>query len=430
MEENNRILIIDDDPGVRDAYQTILGRHGADKRVTEMAALFDPPGQEPESVAQMNYDLSLACNGEEGVSAVQEAVEQGLPFAAAFVDMKMPGMDGAETSKRMTSIDPDIKIVIVTAYSEYTPEDIIRTTGRDDIFYLRKPFNSDEIRQFARALAKQWNLERERRRLHHELTQANELLEARVYARTAELHEANRRLAALDRDKMTFLRYLSHEMNTPLNWVGAAEIIEPEDLSEEDREVLEMVKKGFDRLNDLVKAVLSYFELAGSGINVKLENIPLSELISDIIIQKGDAIKAAGVEVVTDLGEGPGIAADPEYLTELLLILLDNAIAFSGAGGTITIRSEKSEGKNRLTIADEGRGIENRLLEEIFEPFAVEACHRREGGCGLSLPAAKIIAEAHGWRIRAESEGKGCGTRLILETGDIFDRGLSHDEKQ
>ena len=58
--------------------------------------------------------------------------------------MMMPGIDGAETAKQIWHIDPAIKIVIVTAYSDYTPDDIVRLVGREDLFYLRKPFNPAE----------------------------------------------------------------------------------------------------------------------------------------------------------------------------------------------------------------------------------------------------------------------------------------------
>jgi sigma-B regulation protein RsbU (phosphoserine phosphatase) len=112
--------------------------------------------------------------GENGIKAVQAALEEQMPFAAAFVDMMMPGMDGAETAKEIWRIDPQMKIVIVTAYSDYTPDDIVRKVNRDDLFYLRKPFNPAEIKQFARALTAQWNLEREKELLSSKLAQAHE----------------------------------------------------------------------------------------------------------------------------------------------------------------------------------------------------------------------------------------------------------------
>ena len=176
MDQNNRILVIDDDPEIRESYHVILTPSPTEDIISKGASLFDRPMQESVPIERKKYDLTMAESGEEGVKAVEEATEKKEPFTVAFIDMKMPGMDGAETSKRIWATDPDIKIVIVTAYSEYTPDDIIRQVQREDLFYLRKPFNPEEIRQFARVLTNQWDLEQERRWLVEQLDQANEEL--------------------------------------------------------------------------------------------------------------------------------------------------------------------------------------------------------------------------------------------------------------
>ncbi len=183
MINENRILIVDDDPGIRDLYRGIL----SPTQREEVLSII-------ESAAQDNYDLVLVDNGTEAVKEVEKAVEQENPFAVAFIDMKMPGIDGAETAKRIFTADPNIKVVIVTAYSEYTPEDIIRITERDDILYLRKPFNREEIRQFARALANNWNFEQIRGLVSRELENVHK-----------ELEELNRRMKKKIQDLETLL---------------------------------------------------------------------------------------------------------------------------------------------------------------------------------------------------------------------------------
>ena len=152
MEENRRILVIDDDQGVRETYRGIL----VDEKEPEMFSmgreLFTIDSDQPKSPSETTYEVTMAENGIEGIEKVKAAMAENRPFAVAFIDMKMPGINGAETSAKIWEIDYDIRIVIVTAYSDYSPEDIIAVTGRNDIFYLRKPFNHEEIIQFARAL--------------------------------------------------------------------------------------------------------------------------------------------------------------------------------------------------------------------------------------------------------------------------------------
>ncbi|MBW2440993.1 MAG: SpoIIE family protein phosphatase [Deltaproteobacteria bacterium] len=171
---DRRILIIDDDPGVREAYDQILSAEPVSDIMSRGIELF--AGQDFNIPARPDgqYDITLTDCGEAGVAAVKESVGSRRPFAAAFVDMMMPGIDGAETARQIWQIDADIKIVIVTAYSDYTPDDIVNLVGREDLFYLRKPFNPAEIRQFARALTNQWELEREKEVLAAKLARARE----------------------------------------------------------------------------------------------------------------------------------------------------------------------------------------------------------------------------------------------------------------
>ncbi|MBW2037830.1 MAG: response regulator, partial [Deltaproteobacteria bacterium] len=221
MGENNRILIVDDDPGVRATYQSILSARDSENIVAKGADLFGEPAPSIQSAPGKEYDLSLASRGEEGVSLVEKAMEEKKPFAAAFVDMKMPGIDGAETARQIWAIDPRIKIVIVTAYSEYAPDDIIRVTGRDDLFYLRKPFNPEEIRQFARAFTNVWNLEKEGEILSNKLQKANQELENINRDLEQKVKEQTRLL--IQSEKMASIGILAagvaHEINNPISFV-------------------------------------------------------------------------------------------------------------------------------------------------------------------------------------------------------------------
>jgi sigma-B regulation protein RsbU (phosphoserine phosphatase) len=174
IPHNRSILIVDDDPGVRDSYDQILAPKPVSDIMTKGRDLFAAQDEDTGASPNLQYDITLTDCGEAGVSAVQEAVSRQSHFAAAFIDMMMPGIDGAETARQIWHIDPDIKIVIVTAYSDYTPDDIVNLVGREDLFYMRKPFNPAEIRQFARALTNQWELEREKQMLSAALARAHE----------------------------------------------------------------------------------------------------------------------------------------------------------------------------------------------------------------------------------------------------------------
>jgi signal transduction histidine kinase len=414
MENNRRILVVDDDQGIRDAFSGIFGRDPGENLIQAGKALFEETPRVSPSLKETSYDLTLAASGEQGLLAVEEAVASGRPFAVVFLDMRMPGMDGAETARRIWQKDPRLKVVIVTAYSEFTTDEISDIAGRADLFYLKKPFAREEIRQFARSLVCQWDLETERDRLQRKLTEANTCLESTVAERTQELRRANERLEELDQDKMTFLRYLSHEMNTPLNWISAAGIIDCQALSEEDQEMMGFVGKGFERLRILVQEVLSYFEMAGQELALNREAVEIRSMVLDVLQMQNHEIETAGLTVDVRMAPDLTINADPGYLRELLETLIRNAVDYSLSGGTVTISGKQDGNGFSLEIEDQGKGIPPENLKKIFEAFATESFDRRESGCGLNLPRARLIAAAHGWKIWAESRGSGQGARFVV----------------
>lgn len=187
-ERNNRILIIDDNPAIHDDFGKILNpiRARTAELATAEAILFDEPADFGQ---RLSFQIDSAYQGKEGLEIVQRAVKAGQPFAMAFVDVRMPpGWDGVETVARIWKIDPDLQVVICTAYSDYSWDEIDRTIGRsDNLVILKKPFDNIEVLQLAHALTKKWHLTQ----------QANCKLidlEEMVGIRTNELQDSNESL--------------------------------------------------------------------------------------------------------------------------------------------------------------------------------------------------------------------------------------------
>jgi CheY-like chemotaxis protein len=138
---HKRILVIDDDPGIREAYRKVFEQKKSD------ASSF-----RPEQEQARIYDLTLAATGEEGIQAAKEAVNLGEFFVLAFVDMMMPGYDGVETVERLWKIDPNIKTVIVSGHADYKSGELLDTAGKGEMYFFRKPFTLDEIWQLVENL--------------------------------------------------------------------------------------------------------------------------------------------------------------------------------------------------------------------------------------------------------------------------------------
>jgi signal transduction histidine kinase len=229
------------------------------------------------------------------------------------------------------------------------------------------------------------------------------------------LELAYARLETLDREKAKIIQFLYHELLTPLNHVGASQVFDEYELSEQNRAVLEMVKKGFNRLNDLIKAFLEYFEFMGSELNLAIETLSVAAYLPEILDRYKAAIQKAKVTIDSDLSRVDAIAMDRRYFGEILRILIDNAIKHSTEGGHISISTQLTPGCVRLIVEDNGCGIPVVNLEKVFQAYDLEAYYRREDGFGLNLSKARYIIESHGGRIWAESEGIDRGARFIVE---------------
>jgi signal transduction histidine kinase/DNA-binding response OmpR family regulator len=185
-DKNRRVLVIDDNRSIHDDFRKILSPAVATAVALEAAtgAVF---GGARETARQTQFEVDSAYQGQEGVLLVQKAFQAGLPYAMAFVDVRMPpGWDGIETAQRIWAIDPDLQIVICTAYSDYSWGEMIeKLDRRDGLLILKKPFDIVEALQMAHALTEKWWL-------HRQFQRRMEELEARVAERTRELQESNR----------------------------------------------------------------------------------------------------------------------------------------------------------------------------------------------------------------------------------------------
>ncbi len=215
-----RILIVDDEPAMHESYRQSFApkRNGDTAALSAMAAdLFgddDAPAPTADAEA-MAFELTHAMQGLDGVAALEKSLADGDPFSVAFIDVRMPpGIDGKETATRIRKLDPNINIVIVTGFSDFSPIEISKSAGpADKIFYIAKPFEVAEVVQTATALSGRWKLDIElaeaRRMLANQVVMLEEKGAELAANESHAVHIANHDSLTEAPNRLAFLRALT-----------------------------------------------------------------------------------------------------------------------------------------------------------------------------------------------------------------------------
>jgi diguanylate cyclase (GGDEF)-like protein len=190
---NRRILVIDDNVAIHHDFRKVLcaqEERSADALLAMLEAqIFAKPAT---AAARADFDIDSAHQGEEGVAMALAGVNQGRPYAVAFVDMRMPpGWDGLKTIEHLWVADPDIQVVICSAHTDYDWTEVVAKLGHSDkLLVLRKPAEPIEVLQCATALSRKWENDR---LVKDQVAQLEEV----IVARTRGLETANRQLRHL-----------------------------------------------------------------------------------------------------------------------------------------------------------------------------------------------------------------------------------------
>jgi len=441
---NRRILVIDDNPRIHDDFRTILVRDtdGVDFLLDMEAELFGEP--EPRRSPEVSFEVDSAYQGREGLELVRRAREEGRPYAMAFVDVRMPpGWDGIETIKRIWEVDPDLQVVICTAYSDYSWEETVEILDPCERFLmLKKPFDTVVVRQLAHSLTEKWQLYQQAKQqltdLRHAVDERSRDLERahRQLQREAEerrkVETALRRAWELEpedraedeigalQDSFTDLNQLLASYQALLSREGRPgdpETPEGTDLDDLLREIPEAVSRtlaGIDRVTAMVRALKEAgVDPTGGGP----DTVDLNKLVANALTDTLDEYVYLA-EVECDYGPIEPITGRPDEISEALRILLVNAanaisamVGESGQKGTIRVRTAMEGDQAVISVSDTGGGISDQVGDQLFEPFFTTW-----GGGGQGLAVARDIIEGkHRGALTYETElGKGTTFHMRL----------------
>ncbi|MGA7827184.1 MAG: ATP-binding protein, partial [Geobacteraceae bacterium] len=223
-------------------------------------------------------------------------------------------------------------------------------------------------------------------------------------------------LKILEKIRKDFVANVSHELRTPISVIkGYAETILSEGKNLQPEKLVqftEVIHSHAERLAHLISDLLTLSRIESGAI--PLEPVPVS-ILSAVnrathLIEQNARSKEVLLNKTDALANLPDIQADPDKLEQVLINLLDNAIKFTPAGGTVTVDATDLGDRIRIDVKDTGIGIPPKDISRIFERFyRVDTARSRElGGTGLGLSIVKHIVQAHGGLVSVESTpGKG-----------------------
>ncbi|MBK8098173.1 MAG: response regulator [Planctomycetes bacterium] len=428
---NRRVLVIDDNEAIHADFRKILtpASGPSDELLAAEAALFgDAPAQ---SVAPA-FELTSANQGKVGYELAQQAHAGGAPFAVAFVDMRMPpGWDGLQTIEHLWRLDPDLEVVICTAFSDYSWDETVRRLGHTDrLLVVKKPFDRVEVLQVAHALTQKWNLQRQARRTLGELdalvrdrTAALESARDALLAANRDLEHARDAAEAANRSKSMFLANVSHELRTPLTAiVGYAEEAQERLAGRADLafecDALATIHRNALHLVLVIGDLLDVSKLEAGKLQVEAIACSPRDVVRDVVhmLQAKADDKGVGLalDVATELPSA--IVSDPLRLRQILLNLIDNAIKFTSTG-EVRVGAAFDADRDQIvfSVRDQGCGMAPDTVQRLFRPFeqADVTTTRRYGGTGLGLVISRQLAELLGGGVTVTSEA-GVGSNFTV----------------
>ncbi|PYK57165.1 MAG: hybrid sensor histidine kinase/response regulator, partial [Verrucomicrobia bacterium] len=337
--------------------------------------------------------------------------------------------DGVETVEEIWKVDPDLQVVICSAYSDYSWNDLLASVGHSDrLVILKKPFDPIEAQQLAQALTEKWRLLQESK---NKLSDLEQIVGARTAELQAEIVE-RKQLEAQFRQSQKMEAFgqlaggVAHDFNNLLAVImGFANLLrDTEELGAEAREQIEQVHLAGERAANLTRQLLTFSRKR----DMQIRSLNLNDVIGDVAKM---LVRLIGEDIKLECKSSPNlprVQADPSMMEQVLMNLAVNARDAMPKGGqlmisteAVVIESSHTPGQSEaragdfvcLSVRDTGCGMTPEVQARIFEPFFTTKGVGK--GTGLGLATVFGIVKQHlGWIEVASEVGLGTTFKIFI----------------
>jgi signal transduction histidine kinase len=371
-----KILVVDDEPGIRSGVHRILGNF----HVTY-----------PFMDEDYTFNILEAATGEEGI----EIIDREMPDIL-LLDNKLPGIQGVEVLEYVRKKNYDIVVAMITSYASI--DVAVRAHNDGAIDFIPKPFTPQELKASIEQITKQQYL----RRITHKL---------KVEGRKV---------------RFQFLSVLSHEMKAPLNAIeGYLKMMQERQLGNSLDEYTSAIERSLQRIDSmrhLIMDLLDFTKVSFERHVEKMQNVNLKELVSMAVVTVSPYAIHKDIQFVTEVKGCETIWADPNDFEIIMNNLVSNGVKYNKPGGTVTVTVDCNNNEFTLSVADTGIGMNNDEREMLFEEFSriKNDKTRNISGSGLGLSIVKKVVELYHGVINVESApDKGSVFTVIIPTSQV-----------
>jgi len=381
--QEQTVLIVDDDPAIRDLLSVILGQRG--------------------------YTIITAATAAESLHVIASRQPE-----LVLLDYQLPDQDGLTVLREIKASYPGCYVIMITGRGSEELAVLMMKAGASE--YLLKPFDTRALGERVDAVCKlrvielaNQALQLEREHLLLEIETWNHELQSRVQEKTEALHRAQTEIA--QSEKLAALGYLAagmaHEIRNPLNSISLfTQLLRQGADDVETGDYLGKILKEVDRIDGIIRRLV----YAANRSRLVVDDVRLDQVLQDALEIFAPQIEARQIQVSFSCPEVPKqIKADRAELEQIFTNLLMNAVEELPPKGLLSIDIASPEGLIEVRVSDNGNGIAPENCEAIFKPFF----STKARGTGIGLPVARRIAQLYHGDVRIEQTSSAGTTFLV-----------------